>query len=207
MKETVVNGYVTRIDVAFSFARELHKNLVREGTTIPYLSHLMSVASIVLDHGGDESEVIGAFFHDAAAAEGEAARLVTIRERHGDKVANIVRGCSFSYEVPRPPWKRRKEIYLVRLEVEWNTSVILVSCADNLDNLRALYKDYLNSGESIWERYSEGRENTIWYYEALLTVYGKHMVEKRLPERLFKELTVAMLDLKVEMIREEKGKT
>ena len=45
---------------ALSFAHETHITQVRKDTTIPYISHLISVAGLVLESGGDEDLAIAA---------------------------------------------------------------------------------------------------------------------------------------------------
>ena len=45
-----------RFDEAIIFAARLHREQLRNGTEIPYLSHLMATAALVLEHGGDEDE-------------------------------------------------------------------------------------------------------------------------------------------------------
>jgi len=54
-----------RFDDAFCFARRLHPTQVRKGSNIPYVAHLMAVASIVIEHGGTEDEAIAGLLHDA----------------------------------------------------------------------------------------------------------------------------------------------
>ncbi|MGE5815903.1 MAG: HD domain-containing protein, partial [Acidobacteriota bacterium] len=75
---------------AVRYAADVHADQTRKGTNIPYVSHLIAVASFVLDDGGDEDEAIAALLHDAAEDHGGRARLEDIRARFGDKVAHIV---------------------------------------------------------------------------------------------------------------------
>ena len=42
-----------RFDSAFRYAHRLHRGQTRKGTTTPYISHLMSVAALVIEHGGN----------------------------------------------------------------------------------------------------------------------------------------------------------
>ena len=56
-----------RLAEGFSLALKLHGDQVRkraedeqDGPGIPYVAHLMSVAALVLEHGGDEDEAIAA---------------------------------------------------------------------------------------------------------------------------------------------------
>ena len=113
---------------AFEYAAKIHANQVRKETGIPYVSHLIAVAGLVLENGGGEEEAIAALLHDAAEDCGGRKRLEQIERRFGPKVARIVDGCTDTYEDPKPPWKPRKEKYLRRLPGE-PRSVRLVSSA------------------------------------------------------------------------------
>ncbi|MGA7622931.1 MAG: HD domain-containing protein [Candidatus Acidiferrales bacterium] len=100
-----------RFDSAFQLASGLHREQCRKGTGIPYISHLMSVAALVLEAGGDEDQVIAALLHDAMEDQGGPPTLETIRRLFGDRVAEIVKECSDSEsEDPenKLPWHQRK---------------------------------------------------------------------------------------------------
>src|SRR5271165_4529063 len=86
-----------RFDHALLFAAQVHRNQERKKSGIPYLSHLMGVAAIVLDYGGDEEMGIAALLHDAAEDHGGKAMLQTIEQLFGPRVAKIVDGCTDSY--------------------------------------------------------------------------------------------------------------
>jgi len=64
-----------RFDQAFLFASELHRRQLRKGTSIPYISHLLSMAALVLEDGGGEDEAIAALLHDAVEDQGGQATL------------------------------------------------------------------------------------------------------------------------------------
>lgn len=100
---------------AFRVALGLHRAQTRKGTSIPYVSHLMMVSAIVIEHGGDEDQAIAALFHDAAEDQGGAATLAEIEWRFGDAVAEIVSDCTDSWTEPKPEWRARKEAYLAKL--------------------------------------------------------------------------------------------
>ena len=97
-----------RFDAAVRYAREVHATQTRKGTNAPYLAHLLGVASIVLDDGGNEDEAIAALLHDAAEDQGGRARLEDIRSRFGNAVAKIVEDCTDSWDTPKKPWAERK---------------------------------------------------------------------------------------------------
>lgn len=159
-----------RFDEAILFASELHRAQVRKGTGIPYIAHLLGVASIVLDHGGTEGEAIAALLHDAVEDQGGRPVLDKIRKRFGDSVAAIVEGCTDADVTPKPPWRERKEAYLKHLQGA-ASSVLLVSSADKLHNARALLGDYRVVGKALWGRFKGGKDGTLWYYRALADAF------------------------------------
>ncbi len=79
-----------RFDEAFRYAHRLHRDQTRKGTSIPYISHLMTVAALVVEHDGNEDQAIAGLLHDAAEDQGGAETLAEIRKRFGDTVAAIV---------------------------------------------------------------------------------------------------------------------
>lgn len=160
-----------RFAEALTLAHELHAGQVRKGTAIPYVSHVLAVASIVLDHGGDEDQAIAALLHDAVEDCGGAPVLAEIRRRFGESVARIVAACSDTDQTPKPPWQARKEAYLAHL-CDAPASVRLVSAADKLHNARAILADYREIGETLWERFNPTKEQTLWYYRALVTTFA-----------------------------------
>jgi len=162
-----------RFDEALAFAARLHRDQLRKGTEIPYVSHLLAVAGIALENGANEDEAIAALLHDAVEDQGGAPTLVEIRRRFGEAVADIVAGCTDTDEVPKPPWRGRKEAYVAHV-ASASPSVRLVSAADKLHNARSILADYRRHGERIWKRFAGGREGTLWYYRALVDAFRTH---------------------------------
>lgn len=156
----------TKFEEALQYATRIHAGQLRKGTEIPYVSHLLGVASLTLEHGGTENEAIGALLHDAAEDAGGAPRLADIRQHFGDAVADIVAGCTDTTETPKPPWRARKEAYITHVRAA-SASVRLVSAADKLHNARAILRDYRELGDALWPRFNGGKEGTLWYYRAL----------------------------------------
>jgi (p)ppGpp synthase/HD superfamily hydrolase len=155
----------SRFDEAFSYAAALHAQQRRKLSGEPYLAHLLSVAALVMEHGGNEDEAIAALLHDAVEDQGGLPTLEEIRRRFGQTVADIVEGCTDAVDSPKPPWRPRKEAYLARLQ-KASPSVRLVSAADKLHNARAILREYRRAGESLWSHFRGGREGTLWYYRA-----------------------------------------
>jgi len=173
-----------RYDEAFRYAHHLHRAQTRKGTTIPYISHLMIVSAIVVEHGGNEDQAIGALLHDSAEDQGGQETLDEIRRRFGDVVAEIVSDCTDAWVQPKPEWRQRKKAYLATLPTKSPRS-LLVSLADKTHNAEAILSDYHELGEALWQRFTGGADGTRWYYEALVNVFKK-ITPGRLSERLSK---------------------
>jgi hypothetical protein len=154
-----------RLQEAFAEACVLHGSQFRKGTKIPYISHLMAVASLVMENGGGTAEVIAALLHDAAEDQGGEKTLEKIRERFGVVVASIVAGCTDTFENPKPPWKFRKAAYLQRLAAAPG-SVLLVAVADKLHNARTMLADYRTIGDELWKRFNASKEDQLRYLRA-----------------------------------------
>ena len=161
-----------RFDEAFLHAHEMHRHQRRKKTERPYISHLMGVASIVLQYGGDEEQAIAALLHDVVEDCGGAPRLEEIREKFGERVARLVDGCTDTDQTPKPPWRARKESYLQRVAGE-EADVLLVSAADKLYNVREILMDLRENGPGVWERFSGRRDGSLWYYRELVKVFQK----------------------------------
>jgi (p)ppGpp synthase/HD superfamily hydrolase len=159
--------YGEKFEEALVYASQQHKDQVRKGTSTPYITHLLAVASIVGENGGTEHEVIAALLHDAPEDQGGKTTLEEIRARFGAEVAEIVDGCTDTYEDPKPPWRGRKESYLAHL-ANASASVRLVSSADKLHNARTVLSDYRLLGEDLWTRFNGKKEGSLWYYRAIV---------------------------------------
>ncbi|MFZ3265781.1 MAG: HD domain-containing protein [Terriglobales bacterium] len=172
---------------AFRYAAKWHAGQARKGTAVPYLSHLMAVASLVLE-AGDEEMAIAALLHDVVEDCGGMQRLREIRRQFGARVAKIVEGCTDSFGEPKPEWMERKKSYLREVQ-HADGETRLVSASDKLHNVRTILADYRQDGEKIWKRFNGKKEGTLWYYRALSDEYG------RKPNRITRELEIAVTEL------------
>jgi (p)ppGpp synthase/HD superfamily hydrolase len=179
-----------RFSDALSYAHDLHQAQVRKGTTTPYIGHLLAVAAIVIEAGGDEDQAIAALLHDAVEDQGGQSTLDTIRARFGARVAATVEANSDTDVVPKPPWQARKEAYIAAIPHK-SPDALLVSIADKIHNAEAILTDYRAIGEQLWSRFSGGRDGTLWYYRALTDAF-----EARVPRPLWGRLstTVAAIE-------------
>ncbi len=155
---------------ALVYATQLHATQIRKGSGIPYIAHLLGVASIALEYGANESEAIAALLHDAIEDQGGAKIRDEIQQRFGETVAQIVEGCTDTDLTPKPPWRARKEAYIAHIP-KASTSVRLVSAADKLYNAQSILKDYRQMGDEIWQRFTGKKEGTLWYYRSLVNAF------------------------------------
>ncbi len=181
-----------RLQRAFRYAARLHEGQARKQTAVPYLSHLMAVASLVLEAGGDEDMAIAALLHDVVEDCGGMPRLREIRRQFGVRVARIVEGCTDSFVDPKPAWIERKRHYLHEVK-HADAETRLVSASDKLHNVRTILADYRQDGEAIWARFNGRKEGTLWYYRALSDEY-----QRRNRNRITRELAIAVAELERE---------
>ena len=177
-----------RLQRAFRYAAGKHAGQTRKQTAVPYLSHLMAVASLVLEAGGDEDLAIAALLHDVVEDCGGTPILRDVGKKFGPRVAKVVEGCTDTVLDPKPPWRQRKEDYLRELK-DADSDTRLVSAADKLHNVRSILMDYRQQGETIWSRFNGKKDGTLWYYRALSDEF------QRAPNRLTEELEIGVAEL------------
>ncbi|MGI8874333.1 MAG: HD domain-containing protein [Egibacteraceae bacterium] len=162
-----------RLAEAFAYAAAAHAGQLRKGTALPYVSHLLSVAALVLDDGGSETEAIAALLHDVVEDQGGHERLLDVRTRFGDAVGDIVAACTdYDTTGERGPWRQRKEAYVAHIPA-MPPAVRRVSLADKLHNARAILRDYRLHGEAVWERFNSDGADQRWYLGALTEAFAE----------------------------------
>lgn len=166
------NRYKEALNLAF----ELHQEDVRKAKTTPYLAHLLCVSSIVMEDGGSEDEAIAGLLHDTLEDHPELITFEDIKQRFGLLVAEIVRGCTDTPDEyaggEKPPWRERKQSYLDHLK-QTPEHVLRVALADKLHNARDICNDLRSDGDKVWERFTAGRNEQLWYLGKLLTVFAE----------------------------------
>ena len=158
-----------RFERALVYATQLHSQQIRKGSGVPYISHLLSVAALVLEDGGNEDEAIAALLHDAIEDQGGDKTRQEIQQKFGQKVVSIVNGCTDAEVIPKPPWRERKQQYIERMR-DASPEVRRVSMADKVHNARSILADYYRGDTEIWSRFKGGKEGTLWYFRSLIEV-------------------------------------
>lgn len=175
----------SRFQDAFALASAVHATQVRKQTTVPYLAHLMSVAALVLEHGGGEDAAIAGLLHDAVEDSPDGAAMAArIREQFGDHVADTVLACSDAIAAPgqpKAPWPERKRAYIGRLAQETNPDTLLVSACDKLHNARSIVADLRAHGSATWQRFQQQDPDAqLWYFDSLVSIYRERHIHQEL---------------------------
>lgn len=182
----------SRFQEALVYASQLHATQVRKGPTpTPYIGHLLGVASLVLDDGGDEDEVIAALLHDAVEDRPADGRTQEeIRAQFGDRVHRIVLACTDSDPLagngdPKGDWHERKARHLRHLAAV-SPDVVRVVAADKLHNAWSILGDFRRIGPGVWHRFHAGEAQQLWFYRELITVLRQALggAESRLVDEL-----------------------
>jgi len=178
-----------RFKEALAFTADTHQDQLRKGPDeIPYIAHLMAVASIVLSDGGSEDEAIAALLHDAVEDHGGEPMAEEIETRFGAAVAGIVRECSDSVTddpAHKPDWYDRKRAYLEHLRTA-SGSAVKVSLADKVDNARAIIRDLESRGDELWGRFNVSQPvDQVRYYRSL----ARRFEEREAGSRRSRQLT------------------
>jgi (p)ppGpp synthase/HD superfamily hydrolase len=169
---------------ALAFSLEKHAGQTRRGRDVPYASHPVRVAGLVLEHGGDAAQLAVALLHDVIEDCGVSE--AELEARFGGEVARAVRALSDVLEGDTPdrksPWRERKTRFVARL-AEVDARARLVAACDKLDNLSAIVADLETEGPATLERFTGKPRQIRWYYEEVSRALGRD-----LPKRLRAEL-------------------
>lgn len=169
-----------RFTQAIDYARIAHAAQFRKGSGIPYIYHLLGVASLVLEYGGNEDQAIAGLLHDVLEDCGEE-HAATIRAQFGDVVGAIVEACTDGTVEGKAKaesggtavehWRERKLNYLAHLRTE-SAAALLVSGCDKLHNARAILGDLEDPaiGVTVFERFTGKRDDTLRYYQSLTEI-------------------------------------
>jgi (p)ppGpp synthase/HD superfamily hydrolase len=184
-----------RFDRALLYATHVHGGQVRKDTPIPYIAHLLAVSATVLEYDGSEDVAIAALLHDAVEDQGGEPRLSDIRNRFGDRVADIVRSCSdtvvnSSSGQQKEDWHTRKKRYVEHLNLV-DQDTLFVSLSDKIHNARSILRDLRKPeiGKAVWDQFKNSRKDTLWYYRELAKSFQKRLKDQSTKMQLADELS------------------
>lgn len=173
-----------RYGEALQWAAELHRDQLRPGKPVPYLSHLIAVSSLVWEDGGNEEQAISGLLHDAIEDAGQSRE--SIAHRFGDAVADIVQDCTDpgkqAADGNPDAWFRWKHRYLAGLAHKPEAS-LLVTAADKAHNAQDHLLD-ARRDPAHWQQCRAGLEASAWYFQRMEQVLGQRLPGSRSVERL-----------------------
>ena len=175
-----------RFAEALKWAALRHAAQTRRGSDVPYITHLLAVASLVGENGGDEDTMIAAALHDAIEDQGGDDARQEIAALFGPRVGELVEACTDTDETPKPPWRARKEAHLQRLADPRRTSdeALLVQAADAVHNGRCVLAEVRAEGLAALDKFGGGRAGTAWRTQALADVLAARRPRCRLVAEL-----------------------
>ena len=181
-----------RFDEALLYAAGHHRKQLRKGSRVPYMSHLMSVCALVMEHGGSEDQAIAALLHDAVedAPKGEGpAVLSEIRERFGPAVADIVEACSDGLDAAgnrTGTWPERKQPYVAGLRdrAKKSDAAMLVTAADKIHNGSRIAADLREFGTGFWSTFNACEHELLWYYTSVEAAVAERLPGSSVAEAL-----------------------
>ena len=155
---------------AIEFSTKAHTGLYRKGTKIPYITHPLNVAQILIEYECPESVVTAGILHDTL--EDTQATVDDIRDAFGYEVADLVNAVSEPNK--SDTWENRKAHTIKHLKTA-SPEVLMISLADKMDNIKKIREDYEKIGNKVWERFNRPKEKQKWYYETLADVFSMRL--------------------------------
>jgi len=160
---------------AIEFATKAHSGQYRKGTKIPYITHPLNVAKILIEYMCPEPVIVAGILHDTL--EDTPVTFDEIRDLFGNEVADLVDAVSEPNKSDYT-WENRKAHTLKRLRTSL-PEVLIISFADKLDNIKAIREDYHKIGDGLWKRFRRPKEKQQWYYEALADVFSERLTDTK----------------------------
>ena len=166
---------------AIEFAARAHAGQYRKGTYIPYICHLMNVCQILGIYKCSKEVMTAGILHDVL--EDTPTTIADLEKAFGRAVTDMVVGASEPDQVAGKKfkaftWKKRKTHTLEYLANSASSDILMISCADKLDNIRSIGRDYRELGEKVWFRFNAGRSQQEWYYTSLAKIFTARAVNE-----------------------------
>ncbi|MGA0043671.1 MAG: HD domain-containing protein, partial [Ilumatobacteraceae bacterium] len=185
-------------------------HIARKCGDTPYLSHLLAVSALVMEHGGSEEQAAAALLHDVIedcdVSPGELVDLLVTRgvepgaaTRVTQMVQATTDGTPEDKRIPAD-WKRRKQNYIDALEGKPSDDpALLVSLADKVHNAEATAA-LVRGGTSAREMFDNSQFNAKapdqqWYYTRLAEVFTTKLGHVDAARPLVHRLTAAVEDI------------
>ena len=158
------------VSEAITFAAKAHDGMRRRKTEAPYLLHPMEVAVIIGTMSENQELISAGILHDVVEDAGVC--IEEIGEKFGARVMELVASETENKRENLPPedtWRIRKEESIEKLRCANDTDIMMLWIADKLSNIRTIYRDFLNEGASVWDKFHQSDiKAQAWYYRSIL---------------------------------------
>ena len=158
------------VSEAITYAVKVHDGMRRKKSGVPYILHPLEAAIIVGTLTDDQEIIAGAVLHDVV--EDTEVAIEEIEEKFGKRVRDLVES---ETENKRPgissieTWRIRKEESLEVLKKTDDIGVLMVWLGDKLANMRSIYRELQQVGDSLWEKFNQKDVNEhAWYYHSIV---------------------------------------
>ena len=174
------------LEKALVQATTWHAKQYRKGGAEPYIGHLLGVASLVIEHGGDEKQACAALLHDSIEDCGVSTE--ELENLFGPDIAAMVVACTDTEpDLPAPQdaetkaknWGDRKADYHAKIQAKATLDptsperrAILVGVCDKINNCEKSVNDSRGQDpDDVWKVFNAGGTCQEWNYRALLAAY------------------------------------
>ena len=197
--------------IGFRKACEGHKLGARKGSDIPYIGHLLGVASAVIEAGGTEDQAIAAFLHDMV--EDVGVTVAGLEVEFGKTVAEIVDACTDATKEEKDAekkaqedknkadeWWARKSKYLEKLKKKtMDDPSVLVALADKTYNAENTAADLRGKNskdrKKVWSKFNVGEKFQRKWYRGLLKAFKENKTYDQFSEPLFNRFEAAVNEI------------
>lgn len=135
-----------QVENALQYSIKMHEGQVRK-SGLPFVSHCIDVANILIDWNMDHTTVVSALLHDVV--EDTEVKLSDIEEEFGSDVASLVDGVTKVENIAfrSKEHKQAENFTKLFLSLARDLRVIIIKFADRLNNMETI--QYLSSNKRI----------------------------------------------------------
>ena len=183
------------ISKAIEFAVKAHDGMRRKNGESPYILHPLEAAVIVGTMTSDQEIIASAVLHDVV--EDTDIPIEEIEKNFGTRIRQLVACETEDKRADLPPaqtWRIRKEESRAVLKNTDDIGVLMVWLGDKLANMRAIYREWKEQGDAMWQKFNQKDPNEqAWYYTTIanltskLSNYSAWIEYKTLTELVFKK--------------------
>ena len=181
------------VSEAIAFAVKAHDKMRRKNGESPYILHPLEAAVIVGTMTNDQEIIASAVLHDVV--EDTDISIEEIGDKFGSRIKELVQSETENKRADRPPeetWRIRKEESLIDLKNATDIAVLMLWLGDKLANMRAIYREWKEIGDDIWQKFNQKDKSAqAWYYKSIveltsrLSNYSAWVEYKTLTELVF----------------------